>query len=103
VQRYVHERFDKTVAFTPRYKEALRSGTDNVHLKQIGPGTISYVASGSASQFTEFAADTVCIDELDRCDQDNVVMAKERLSNSDSPRYCYISNPTIVGFGIDEM
>lgn len=103
LQRYVHERFDKTIQFTPQYREMLRSGTDNVHMKQILCGTIAYVASGSTSQFSEFAADTVIVDEMDHCDQENLVMAKERLSYSDIPRQLWVSNPTIVGFGIDEM
>lgn len=101
LQRYVHERVDKTLTNTPHYNR-MANKADNVHMKQIGPGTIAYVASGSASQFTEFPADTAIIDELDRCDQENIVMAKERLSFSDSPRKLYVSNPTIVGFGIDE-
>lgn len=103
LQRYVHERFDKTVENVELYRAALKGGVDSVHLKQLGRGTIAYVASGSASQFTEFAADTIIIDELDRCDQTNVIMAKERLSFSDSPRQVWVSNPTIVGFGIDEL
>jgi len=103
LQRYVHERFDKTTQYTARYKAMLRGGTDSVHMKQVLNGTIAYVASGSASQFTEFAADTIIIDESDRCDQENLVMAKERLSYSEDPRQLWVSNPTIVGFGIDEM
>lgn len=102
LQRYVHERVDKSVAKSPYWSQLSRDGAANVHLKQIGPGTIAYVASGSAAQFTEFPADTAIIDEFDRCDQDNIVMAKERLSFSESPRRLYVSNPTIEGFGIDE-
>lgn len=103
LQRYVHERSDKSIANTPHWRAMSKSGTDSVHLKQIGPGTIAYVASGSASQFTEFAADDIVIDELDRCDQENTTMAPERLSFSDSPTQLWVSNPTIVGYGIDEM
>lgn len=101
VSRYVHERADKTIELVPYYKQLMRR--DSVTLKQIGPGTITYVWSGSPGQFTEFAADTIIIDEVDRCDQDNLVMAKERLSNSENPRQLWISNPTILGFGIDEI
>lgn len=103
LQRYVHERFDKTTAMTPRYAAWLKAGTDSVHMKQVGPGTVAYVASGSTSQFTEFAADTIIIDEMDRCDMENLRMAPERLSYSSAPRQLWVSNPTIVGYGIDEM
>lgn len=101
VSRYVHERADKTIDLVPAYKKFKRS--DSVTLKQLGPGTIAYVWSGSPSQFTEFAADTIIIDEVDRCDQSNLTMAKERLSNSEDPRQLWVSNPTIEGFGIDEL
>lgn len=103
LQRYVHERFDKTSQLTPAYKQMIKGGTDSVHMKQVQSGTIAYVASGSASQFTEFAADSIIIDESDRCDQDNLVMAKERLSYSESPMQLWVSNPTLEGSGIDEM
>jgi hypothetical protein len=103
LQRYVHERFDKTTALTARYAAWLKAGTDSVHLKQVGPGTVAYVASGSTSQFTEFAADTIIIDEMDRCDMENLRMAPERLSYSSDPKQLWVSNPTIVGYGIDEL
>jgi hypothetical protein len=103
LQRYVHERFDKTTALTARYATWLKAGTDSVHLKQVGPGTVAYVASGSTSQFTEFAADTIIIDEMDRCDMENLRMAPERLSYSSDPKQLWVSNPTIVGYGIDEL
>lgn len=104
LQRYKHERVDRTIENTAEYKKFIIAGSNNVHLLQCkDAGTIAYVASGSASQFTEFAADDIVIDESDRCEQENLAMAPERLSFSDDPAQLWVSNPTIVGYGIDEM
>jgi hypothetical protein len=107
VGRFVRERFDRTMRAVPRYG-ALASEVDagrfadSATMKQFGKGTIALVGSNTASAFTEFPADVLFIDELDRCDQRNIAMAWERLSASESPEEWYVSNPTITGFGIDE-
>jgi phage terminase large subunit GpA-like protein len=61
LSRYVKERFDKSLMFTPEYAEATRASS--VTLKQIGAGTICFVGSFSAANFTEFSADDAIIDE----------------------------------------
>lgn len=109
--RFVRERFDKTITFTPAYSRLLgstdmgvsKSGSANIGMKQFGKGTIVFVGSNSAAGFTEFAADVTIIDELDRCDQSNILMAEERLSASEIRRQIKVSNPTVTGFGIDEV
>ncbi len=110
VGRFVRERFDKTMQVTPIYrslgaqdKDQGRRNAMSVSMKQLGPGTIAFVGSNSPAGFTEFAADIAIIDELDRCDQTNILMAPERLSASDfeNRREIKVSNPTITGFGID--
>jgi hypothetical protein len=102
--QFVSERFDKSVAFTPYYKQLVKGDnrfTDNASLKTIGKGAIAFVGSNTTSAFTSFPADTLIIDERDECDQNNLVMAEERLSASKSPRTIEIGNPTFDDFGID--
>lgn len=107
VSRFVMERFDKTMRMTPSYwkfrQEAKFNQASSVTMKQLGPGTISFAGSTVVNAFTEFAADWYVIDELDRCDQSNLEMGWERLSNAEQQniRQVKVSNPTITGFGID--
>ena len=103
--RFVRERFDKTAIFTSFYKARMSgegSGADNVGMKQVGHGTTAFVGSNSPSSFTEFVADAVVIDEQDRCDESNLLMAWERLSASELRMQVKSSNPTVTGYGIDE-
>lgn len=108
VGRFVNERFNKTIEFTPEYQELvdprkLWAFKAKTGMKQFGRGTITFVGSRSSQGFTEFVADTLIIDELDRCDQKNIAMAVDRLGFAENPSDWRISNPTITGFGIDEM
>jgi phage terminase large subunit GpA-like protein len=96
--RYVRERFDKSLFFTPEYGGAIR--TNSVTMKQVGKGTISFVGSNSTANFTEFPADDAIIDENDQCNQDNIKMAGDRLANSKRRSTYIVGNPTITDFGI---
>lgn len=104
--RFVGNRFNRTIDYTKYYQHLMEaeessSAADSTSLKHFGKGSIAFIGSNSAAAFTEFPADTVIIDELDRCDQSNIGMAEERLSNSKDPRRIKVSNPTIKDFGID--
>jgi hypothetical protein len=109
LKRAVDERYTKSVQNTDYYKALARAAreqmlikqSDSVRSKDIGLGNIAYVNSFSSIGFTEYAADEVIIDELDKCDQDNIAMAWERLSNSEYRFQAKISNPTYKGCGID--
>ena len=109
VKRFVDERYTKCILNTSYYKGLVKLAkeeegvrpTESVRSKDIGNGNISFVASFSKVGFTEYAADEVIIDELDKCDQDNVEMAWERLSASEYRRQTKISNPTFRNIGID--
>lgn len=109
VKRFVDERYEKSTQNTPYYRGLVRMAkeemdnkmTESVKSKDIGDGNIAFVNSGSSAGFTEYAADEVIIDELDKCDQTNIKMADERLSHSDYRWRTKISNPTYRNFGID--
>lgn len=110
--RYVQNRVDRSISFTEFYADRLQKedkrrkygkGAQSLSLKHFGGGTIAYVGSNSASAFTEFPADDLVIDEEDQCDQKNILMGPERLANSSDPYEYHISNPTIEGYGIDDV
>lgn len=75
--------------------------SDSTHMKHIGEGTIVFAGSNTPNAFVEYPADELIIDELDRCDQDNLEMANERLSASLEKRIIKVSNPTFDNYGID--
>lgn len=106
VYRFVRNRFDKTMDATPFYQAQIKTGkvknTDSMSLKHLGAGAIAFVGSNSSSAFAEFPADTVLIDELDYCDQENIKMAWERLSQAEHKHEIKIGNPTIEGYGVDK-
>jgi hypothetical protein len=101
--RFVRERFDKTIVYTKHYGKLIATGgrTDNVGMKQIGPGTAVFVGSNAPASFTEFAADVAIIDEYVRCDQVNILMTDERLSASTYRRKINISQPMLEGDAFD--
>lgn len=109
VNRFVRNRIDKSIKHTRYYKtlEAVAREEDSkraesMTLKDIGAGNIAFVGSNSTAAFVEYPADELIIDELDECDQDNIVMAWERLSASEHQTQVKVANPTIEGFGIDQ-
>ena len=109
VKRSVDERYTKSVENTMYYRQMVRMVKDEMDVKQtesvkskdIGNGNIAFVNSGSSSGFTEYPADEIIIDELDKCDNVNVEMAIERLAASEYRWQIKISNPTYKNTGID--
>jgi len=107
----VHERLDRLLLSVPYYKsqssKELRKiegipDTDSVGLKAFGSkGILLFVGSNSKVPFLYFPADCVIIDEYDRCDQENLTMADDRLMASDYKLKRLASAPTVEGFGID--
>lgn len=104
--QFVKDRFDRTIGYTGYYRTMLKAGlskfSESASLKHIGRGAISFVGSNTPNAFISFAADDVVVDEMDRCDQTNLPMARERISNSMDPRTIKVSNPTVESAGIDE-
>jgi len=109
--RFVDNRWDKSVNYTRYYRQLIQESknefkdkvVDNKSLKDVGKGVIAFVGSNTPSVFTEFPADTLIIDEKDRCHQEYILMGVERLSHSSfGAREITVSQPTIEGFGIHE-
>lgn len=104
VGRFVRNRIDRSFDFSKFYSSLYKDGgsksSNTISLKHIANGTIAFVGSNTPKPFTEFPADISVIDEKDQCNQANIEMAWERMSMSKDRRQFFISNPTILNYGI---
>jgi hypothetical protein len=105
--QFVKDRIDKSIMMSEYYQrllsESMVKSVESMSLKQIGKGTIAFVGSNTANAFISFQADDVIRDEYDNCNQQNILMAEERQSASKDKTIIDVGNPTIQGFGIDEL
>jgi hypothetical protein len=107
--RFVQNRINKSISYTDYYRAVLRESrkdegsryAESMSTKHVGTGTVAFVSSRSQSSFSEFPADDVIIDELDECDQDNIIRAPERQSHSRDPKTILVANPSFLDMGID--
>jgi len=106
MRRFAINRFDKSLNLSKFYRSLIygegRNKTESISLKDIGNGNVALVGSNTPVPFTEYPADTLVVDEKDRCNQIHLEMGIERLSASKHQRQINISNPTLVNFGIDK-
>jgi hypothetical protein len=75
--------------------------TNNVQLKQIGPGSLYFRGLFSKGKVKSIDADAIFLDELDEAKPSNVVMAIDRLMHSDLQWVTSLSQPSYPGVGID--
>lgn len=110
MERFVSNRFEKSMMYSPYYREQRSSGKskelvkgmiDNRSLKDIGAGVINFAGSMSDVPFVEIPADWLIVDEADNCDSGRLEMAKERLGHSSDPHEIYVGNPTFLGSFLD--
>lgn len=102
---FVANRVNKLFNMVPYYRQRLKDSVgdaDSAHIKHYANGTIKFVSSNTISDFLEFPADAVIVDELDRCDQKNIPYAYDRLKASTYKLTRKVGNPTISGFGIHD-
>lgn len=106
MRRFAINRFDKSLNYSKFYRSLIygegRNKTESMSLKDIGSGNVALVGSNTPVPFTEYPADTLVIDEEDRCNQTHLEMGIERLSASDHQREIKVSNPTLTNFAIDK-
>jgi len=109
--RFVKNRWDMSEAYTSRYADSYRAESvvtakdrsSSMSLKQYIHAAIAFVGSKSPAAFGEFPADARITDEFDNCDQANILMSEERLSNSPHRLKLDIGNPTIPNYGISKL
>lgn len=108
---FVRDRVNRVLLSVPYYRSQSSKEmrklegipeADSVGLKSFGAkGILLFVGSNSPVSFLSFPADVVVIDEFDKCDQQNLPMADDRLSASEHKLRRVVSTPTIEDFGID--
>jgi len=111
MKRFVTNRYEKSLSYTRYYQEhksdsksqsLSKEMIDNQTLKDIGAGVIAFAGSRSEVPLVEIPADWLIVDELAKCDADNVEMAKERLGHASDPHMIYVGNPSYIGDALDE-
>lgn len=75
--------------------------TNNVGLKQVGPGSLYFRGLFTKGKVKSVDADAIYLDELDEAKPQNVVMAIDRLMHSDLQWVTSLSQPSYPGIGID--
>ena len=104
--QFVKERFDKSIYYTKFYQQMFTEGdnkmSESMSLKQTSRGTVAFAGSNTPNAFISFPADDIIIDEVDNCDQENLIMVSERQSASTDKTTIRVGNPTILNFGIDK-
>ena len=103
--RFVSNRISRLHANVEFYKK-LVAEAKGVHRKSfmnIATGAIAFIGSNVENEFLEMPVDSVYVDELDRCNQENLLKIPDRLSASPYRHLRQVSNPTIDGYGIDAL
>jgi len=77
--------------------------SDIIGLKQIGDRFIYYKGTRSKTAPLSTSADLLIHDEMDRSDLGIVEKYRSRLSASPYKGVWYVSNPSLIGVGIDEV
>jgi len=102
--RFVAERIDKPMRGVPAYRElaTIAAGqADNRTFKMFGDGTLFFLGSNTATPFFELVADTAIVDEKDKCNQENLVFLKDRMSAEGTvTAWVEVGNPTHPDYGI---
>lgn len=101
---FVSNRLDKPINMIAHYQELLartKGGSKTKGMKHFGGGVIKVVGSNVPTEFVEYPADIVVIDEADQCDQRNIQLARDRLKGPGSTRlHIKLGNPTIESAGL---
>lgn len=77
--------------------------TDNKSVKEIGDRWLYFKGAFNEGEAISTTADLVVSDEYDRSNQDVLAMYQSRLQASKYRWYWRFSNPSLPGFGVDEL
>lgn len=91
------KRLSRTVDFYDRMVSGSKGNANSTILKHIGPGVVRFGASQSMSEFKEFPADVLMVDEYDICDPKGLSFALDRTKASPYRFTKYLANPTFPG------
>lgn len=103
VYEFTPRRIDRLIERVPYYRAACRQRrkeSDSKTQKTIFGQDWNFVGSNVSTNFYEKPIDVLLVDEYDKCDQDNLSFAPDRLASATREIRRFIGNPTVGGFGI---
>ena len=99
--RFVQRRIQPSLERVPYYQRYLEDGnTGSLRIKRFGQGSLLFLGSNTVNDFIEFSADVMVVDEFDRCVEQNLALARDRLRASPEPQLFRIGNPTQAKRGV---
>ena len=102
--RFVQARVDPLLQTVPIYRDRLHEGSHgSLRIKRFGSGNLMFLGSNTPNDFIEFSADVLIVDEFDRCEQQNLALARDRLRASPYPQMFRIGNPTMPNMGVHRL
>lgn len=107
--RFVTRRIDPLLSSVPAYRAKLPGGEitqaskGSQSAKRFGTGTMMFLGSNTPTDFLEFSADALFIDEFDACEPENLSKARDRVLASPYPQIFRLGNPANPGEGIDRL
>jgi hypothetical protein len=111
-ERFVGERIDPLLTDVPAYAGRVPGGEyganaktqGSLKRKRFGPlGGLLFLGSNTPSDFLEFSADTVIVDEYDACEFENVAKVWDRVRESSYPQVFKVSNPSRPKDGVNKI
>lgn len=107
--RFVQQRINPLLLSVPAYRDRCpggavadseEKGASSVALKRFGRGALLFLGSETETDFVEFSADVLIVDEYDKCNATNIALAWNRLRESPYPQRLYVGNPVRPREGI---
>ena len=99
--RFVKRRINPVLDRVEAYQERVPAqDPGSLKIKRFGSGSILFLGSNTVNDFIEFSADVLVVDEFDRCIQENLALARDRLRASPDPQLFRLGNPTMPRTGV---
>lgn len=87
----------------PNIKSLVKNTSDSINLKQVGDRFLYFRGAFHRGEAVSTTADLVISDEHDVSDQSVLTIYQSRLQASKYGWFWRFSNPTLPGFGVDEL
>lgn len=87
----------------PKLREMIKNTSDSINLKAVGDRFLYFRGAFHRGEAVSTTADLVVSDEHDVSDQGVLTIYQSRLQASDYGWFWRFSNPTLPGFGVDEL
>jgi hypothetical protein len=99
--RFVQRRIQPPLEQVAYYRQFLDEGNrGSLRIKRFGKGSLLFLGSNTVNDFIEFSADVMVVDEFDRCVEQNLALARDRLRASPNPQLFRIGNPMQAKRGV---